>query len=193
MSTVFSVNMGMGANARMNLDFKFNRFVNILQSDALEKIRIHLETGAFRGANILKDKVREFYEKGIPGHIELHPFTIKNKGHGQPLFESGELARSVRVLVIPKGRDRTDFTVTVAPGKQSIKASIAEHGAVLPVTPKMRRFLAARGLILRKSTKFITVPPRPVFQRAVELSIPAIEREIIKQMEIGFGKVFGRF
>ena len=192
MSRVFNVKMGMGASARMDLNFKFDRFLDLANRAPIAKIRKHIEIGAEQGINILADKVRELYEDGVPGHVGLHPFTINRKGHSAPLFESGDMARSVRV-VIRKTSARSEFIVTVAPGLQSIKAAIAEEGAVLPVTPAMRRFLASRGLRLRGTTKFIQVPRRPVFEKAIDATLPAIEKAIIDQMERGFGKIFGRF
>ena len=192
MSRVFNVKMGMGAKVRMDLDFKFDKFLGVLDRDALAEIRKQIEIGAARGVGFLADKVREFYTNGIPGHASLHPFTIQQKGHSTPLFDSGNLARSVRV-VVRRQSSRTNFIVTVAPGLETIKASIAEEGAVLPVTAKMRRFLASRGFRLRKSTSFIAVPARPVFEKAIDATLPAIEKAIIDQMERGFGKIFGRF
>lgn len=45
-------------------------------------------------------------------------------------------------------------------GEQSWLASIHEYGCRITVTPKMRRYLAATGLHLKKSTTEIVIPER---------------------------------
>lgn len=45
-------------------------------------------------------------------------------------------------------------------GEQSWLASIHEYGCIIEVTPKMRKYLAATGLHLKKTTTHITIPER---------------------------------
>lgn len=45
-------------------------------------------------------------------------------------------------------------------GKQQMIASVQEYGIQIKVTDKMRRFLAAKGLYLKKETDHITIPER---------------------------------
>lgn len=50
--------------------------------------------------------------------------------------------------------------VGVLKGEHQWLASIHEYGCDIKVTPKMRKYLAARGLYLKKSTKQIRIPER---------------------------------
>lgn len=50
--------------------------------------------------------------------------------------------------------------VGVLKGESQWLASIHEYGCKIPVTPKMRAFLHAKGLHLSPSTKEITIPER---------------------------------
>lgn len=45
-------------------------------------------------------------------------------------------------------------------GKMGMIASVQEYGIKITVTPKMRAFLAHKGLYLKKSTTQITIPER---------------------------------
>lgn len=50
--------------------------------------------------------------------------------------------------------------VGVLQGESQWLASIHEYGCDIPVTPKMRKYLAAQGLRLKKSTTHIRIPER---------------------------------
>lgn len=50
--------------------------------------------------------------------------------------------------------------VGVLQGEHAWLASIHEYGCDIPVTPKMRKYLAARGLHLKKTTTRIRIPER---------------------------------
>lgn len=45
-------------------------------------------------------------------------------------------------------------------GEHAWLAGIHEYGCKIPVTDKMRKYLAAQGLYLKSSTKYITIPER---------------------------------
>ena len=49
-------------------------------------------------------------------------------------------------------------------------AQILHDGCRIKVTPKMRAFLAAKGLYLKKSTQYITIPPRPFIDPVVPVA-----------------------
>jgi hypothetical protein len=93
----------------------------------------------------------------------LSETTKMISGSDRP-FSSGELARSIRTettddsavvgILIPKGDKGNDM---------EIASNVAESGATIKVTEKMRKFFAAKGRPLRKTTSVIMVPPRPVF------------------------------
>jgi hypothetical protein len=56
-------------------------------------------------------------------------------------------------------------------------ASVQEFGVVISVTPKMRGFLSANGLQLKKSTKEITIPSRPFIRQTFDEQIPELDRK----------------
>lgn len=189
---LFNVRFGPGASIRLDLSDGFHELARTLNATSLEEIRVALETGAFKGATRLRDTIRRMYREGRPEHQKLHPFTIKQKGHGQPLFEHGKLAAAVNVFITPVHEDRTDFSVGVLDGTEAIKAQVHEGGATIRVTPKMRTYLRNRGLKLKKSTRFITIPPRPVFLPALQEAMPGISDDIHQQLkQTLLGKKFG--
>lgn len=189
MTRLIDANIG-GARFTMNLQRGFEDLVRVVQGTNIETIRQVLETAGFRAANILKEEVSRLYREGVPGHPKLHPFTIAMKGQDQPLYETGSLAEAVRVRFIQRKRARTDFEVSIKPGVNQIKAAIAEEGAILRVTPARRRFLASRGLRLRSGTRFLFIPPRPVFPVAIENSRKLMQETMQRDINRALGKVF---
>jgi len=68
-------------------------------------------------------------------------------------------------------------------------AKIMEGGATIRVTSKMRRWFAAQGKPLRKSTMFLHIPPRPVFA-AAEAEIDAeVDKVVGKYLDQMLAKV----
>lgn len=59
-------------------------------------------------------------------------------------------------------------------------AIIQEFGTKITVTDKMRGFLASQGLFLKKSTKVITIPPRPSIRNSFDNNTQEIGDEGIK-------------
>lgn len=53
-------------------------------------------------------------------------------------------------------------------GKPSMIAKVQDEGCIIPVTPKMRGFLAAHGVYLKASTQFIEIPARYAWSKSVE-------------------------
>ena len=91
--------------------------------------------------------------KGWP---RLHPFTIEEKGSNKPLHDTGRLASSVQL-----GSERGDLVVGFSDKETAMIAQVHEDGTTIRVSPRMRGFLAARGLHLRKTTETLVIPPRP--------------------------------
>jgi len=133
---------------------------------------------AHKTARVIRNEARKIYRTGVPGHAPLHPFTVEQKGGSHPLVEEGELWRSVEVFAV-QGR-RSEYVIGVEEGPQGIKAAVLEYGLVLKVTPARRAYLASRGLILRKDTAALVIPPRPVFPTALEEALPKIRLEVMK-------------
>lgn len=53
-------------------------------------------------------------------------------------------------------------------------AIIQEFGARIPVTKKMRGYLASQGLFLKASTQFIVIPPRPAIRDSFDNNVSEI-------------------
>lgn len=66
----------------------------------------------------------------------------------------GDMADSMRQL------DGRSVEVGVFDGEQAWLAGIHEYGCIIPVTPRMRAYLAATGLPLSPATTVITIPER---------------------------------
>jgi hypothetical protein len=191
-SKVFDAKMGRFARMRMDLDAAFDHLMGLVQDRPMEDIRVNVETAALRAGVIIKDETARIYREGDPSHKANHPWRVLLKGSSQPLFELGELAKHVRVKVLRKSGDRVDVVVDLPPGKQAMKAFMAENGWVIKVTPKMRKFLFMNNINIKRSTTALVVPPRPVFRKAVDNKRDEVEQAIRRQLEAAFGRVFGR-
>ena len=64
-------------------------------------------------------------------------------------------------------------------------AGIHEYGCKIPVTDKMRKYLAAQGLHLKKSTKYITIPERSFLRAGHD----QYADEVVKNCEMAIGQV----
>ena len=72
-------------------------------------------------------------------------------------------------------------------GENAWLASIHEYGCTIEVTPKMRNYLAATGLHLKKTTTHITIPERAFLRTGYDQS----KDEIIKKAEAILQDVVG--
>lgn len=72
-------------------------------------------------------------------------------------------------------------------GEQSWLASIHEYGCIIEVTDKMRKYLAANGLYLKKTTTHITIPERAFLRNGYDES----KDEVIDKAEAVLGDVVG--
>lgn len=72
-------------------------------------------------------------------------------------------------------------------GEQSWLAAIHEYGCIIEVTPKMRKYLAATGLHLKKTTTHITIPERAFLRNGFDES----KDEVIDKAEKVLGDVIG--
>lgn len=59
------------------------------------------------------------------------------------------------------------------------------NGCKIPVTDKMRKYLAAQGLYLKKSTKYITIPERSFLRTGHD----TYADEVVKNCEMALGQV----
>ncbi len=118
----------------------------------------------------------------------LHGFTVQQKGSSKPLIDDGDLLGSVdfafldELAVIVGARRRAEDGADVAAIHER------ENGTRVPVTPRMRAFLHARGFHLKPETKELFIPGRPFLRPAArdyaasgrprELGLEVIERTV---------------
>ena len=96
--------------------------------------------------------------------------NVLGKGSPQPLVDSGSFKRAIQLekddsgsalgILVPRDESGKDIQMI---------AEIMEGGALIPVTDKMRNYLATKGIHLRKTTRVISVPKRPLFNPAADL------------------------
>ena len=72
-------------------------------------------------------------------------------------------------------------------GEQTWLASIHEYGCRIEVTPKMRKYLAATGLHLKKTTTHIIIPERAFLRNGYDEN----KDDVIKKAEAVLGDVIG--
>lgn len=96
----------------------------------------------------------------------LHPFTIAMKGSSKPLIDHGDLLGSVGFRFIDENTIFVGVHRKAADGTDV--AAVHEYGVRIKVTPKMRAYLHARGLHLKKTTTEIFIPARPFVRPAYE-------------------------
>lgn len=119
-------------------------------------------------AEDVKDELTMSVERGDTAWPPLSETTRLMTGRDRPLVNTGDFVRAIRTqvgdnhasigILIPKGETGKDLEVM---------SRVVEGGAYVKVTDKMRKFFAAKGRPLRKTTSVIYVPPRPVFNPSV--------------------------
>ena len=98
----------------------------------------------------------------------LHGFTIEQKGSSKPLIDDGDLLASLGVwsiedlaVIVGVHRKAEDGTDIAALHER-------EEGTRVPVTPKMRAYLHARGFHLKPETTELFIPGRPFMKPAYQ-------------------------
>jgi len=81
-------------------------------------------------------------------------------------------------MLMPKGSAGQDMEMI---------ARVLEGGAVIPVTVKMRKWFAARGMNLKKSTTLLRIPERPLFNP----SMTVLEDKLDELLDKYFKKMAG--
>lgn len=131
-------------------------------------------------ARELEEAVREGLQSQAPAgqpFVPLHAFTAEQKGSSTALA-GGPLEAAVKATVSSDGlKVRVGIPASArAPDGTSLAmvARVQEHGATIDVTPKMRAFLAARGLHLRASTVTLVIPARPFLRPILRAMRPRL-------------------
>ena len=134
-------------------------------ADFDERLRQNAKRMLLKAGQELASDVRVRILDG-KGMKRLHPFTVAQKKSSKPLIDGGDLLGSVGVTPV------SDFEVLVGVNRKAADGTNLgalherENGTRIPVTPKMRGFLAARGLHLKAGTKELFIPGRPFLKPA---------------------------
>jgi len=145
-----------------------NNIPRLLNAFPKEKERILRLAGAF-----LEGKIKEKIQQGDPEWKPLHPFTIQRKKSDKPLIDTG-----THILNRITHKVEGDVVKVGVFGESALIASVHEFGAKIRVTEKMRKFLHAQGLHLRKATEHIVIPQRSYLRKTFDEQKDEIERLI---------------
>ena len=96
----------------------------------------------------------------------LHGFTIEEKGSSKPLIDDGDLLGSVGMRFIEELAVFVGVHRRAEDGTDVAAIHEREEGTRVPVTPKMRAFLHARGFHLKPETTELFIPGRPFVKPA---------------------------
>jgi hypothetical protein len=163
--------MSVKFSIKIHDEREFEDLIQDLEASALEdRLERSGREAVQKVGQAVLDKVQSNLQNGRADWPALSAATVELRGAGQPLNDAGELLRSFGLTFdgdkafvgIPEGATRTDGT------PMDLVAAILEDGAALEVTPRMRGFLAARGVPLRPDTRVLIVPPRPFFDPALQ-------------------------
>ena len=124
---------------------------------------------------------------------KLHPYTVSIHGVSTPLLGRGFLLNTIET-------DKGDNFVTIGYGAKKgthgglrsntakTIAAIHEDGAIINVTRRMRRFLAARGFFV-KTGSIIVIPPRPFIDKAADEVLPKAQFELLRAAQRAINEV----
>ncbi|WP_456327779.1 phage virion morphogenesis protein [Archaeoglobus sp.] len=150
-----------------------NNIPRLLNAFPKEKERILRVAGAF-----LEGKIKELITETPSEWPKLHPFTIQRKKSDKPLIDTG-----THILNRITHKVEGDVVKVGVFGEEALIASVHEFGCKIRVTEKMRKFLHAQGLHLRKDTEYITIPQRSFLRLGFDKNKEEIERLIDKNVK----------
>jgi phage gpG-like protein len=150
-----------------------NNIPRLLNAYPKEKEQILRIVGEF-----LEGKIKEKIQEGDPDWKPLHPFTIQRKKSDKPLYDTGDNILN-RITHEVEG----DVVKVGVFGESTLIASVHEFGAKIRVTEKMRRFLHAQGLHLKKDTRYIVIPQRSYLRKTFDEQKDEIERLVGEKVE----------
>lgn len=162
---------------------KLQRLVSKLENADQKVIKRNLVEATHDFGQRVYDKLHSDLESGRPDWKPLSDATVilrgernaargvpaskeytEPKGSTRPLVDSGAFKRAIELeqdqdssrvgILIPTGEDGQNLEMI---------SQIMENGAAIRVTERMRRYLSAQGINLRRTTTVIIVPPRPLF------------------------------
>ncbi len=145
-----------------------NNIPRLLNAFPKEKELILRVAGEF-----LEGKIKDKIQQGDPEWKPLHPFTIKRKKSDKPLYDTG-----THILNRITHKVEGDVVKVGVFGESALVAAVHEFGCKIRVTEKMRKFLHAQGLHLRKETEYIIIPQRSYLRKTFDEQKDEIERLI---------------
>lgn len=166
------------------------RFIKAYQK-ALMKVGLHM-----------RKKIRQGIRAGAPGGQKLQAlseFTIERKGSSKPLIDNADLIQSINIKIVDtdavfvginrnsKGKDGQDLVNigAIHEGVDPNTGQVREHGAVIPVTPKMRGWFW-HNFNIHLTNEAIIIPKRPFLRPTLE----AEADKVIKIFNKELSKVF---
>lgn len=143
-----------------------------------EVLNEELSQGVYLGASVIEGKAKKGVARGRSSWPKKHPWTIPirrsegESGRGR-MRVSGSLMNAINVrhdgLVAYVGLFRGEAWTNERGDYANVGWQL-EHGYYINVTPRMRGWLAARGLFLRQGTKVIRIRAWPFLAPAVTQS-----------------------
>lgn len=170
---------GWGCKVKTNGISGLIGFMRELKHEVLEPAISHL-------ADDIRDQLIASIDQGRSEWPPLSEVTKWLKGSDQMLVNTGDFKNSIQVekdgahaligVLVPRGSKGQDMELI---------ARVIEGGATIPVTDKMRKWFAAKGKPLRKTTAAIIVPARPIFNPSI--------RELDDRLDEVFGLYLDKF
>ena len=152
--------MSFGINITKSFDFNagFEEEIKEIQRDIIRDL-----------ADDLYNKLVSSIREGRSDWPPLSEVTRWLKGDSKVYVNDGDFLRSLQIEV---GSESAQIGILAPRGPEGedmeLIARVLQGGAVIPVTERMRKWFAARGFPLRKTTLAITVPARPLFSPSMD-------------------------
>jgi len=89
----------------------------------------------------------------------------------------------IEVRYIPLKKGKASSVVGVPEGRPTMIGKVQDRGAVIPVTQKMRGWLAAHGIFLRRDTLHIVIPARNWWSSSLSENNRHAKREFSRRMK----------
>ena len=135
---------------------KFKNVMRKYDQRIMKNCTVALTQAGLKLESLIKNRILD--GKGMK---PLHEFTRDRKGSSKPLVDEGDLLGSVGFRFVKKDAIFVGAHRRTPDGKDVAAIHERERGTKVPVTPKMRAFLHARGFHLKKETKALFIPGRP--------------------------------
>lgn len=163
-----------------------------------------LETRDTLAAMVENAIILQFPEQG-PNWAPLHPFTIRTKGSTGILVDTGQMRNSIMIHPDDIATIKTERRVGIFVAQSGFHvderrfpktqqrdilvaqiAQIHEFGAIINITPRMRRFLHAAGLHVKATTTQIVIPERSFLRKGWDEIEPQLMDTISVALETFF-------